>query len=926
MEQQQGARMHYGKRVFREAVFLCNLMLCNFIFLVCFAAPGISSDFPITVEPGLQARLASDGAAGCLIYFREKADLSGAMAMTWQSRGGHVVQTLQNTAQAAQARVQEYLDRHGVEYRSYWAANAIVVERASKTILDGLLEFPEIEAIAARRIIPLPEPVDQEVLRSDTGETIAPNIIHIKADQVWALGYDGAGMVVANIDGGVRYTHQALVGKYRGNLGTSFDHNYNWWDPVSGSKTPLDENNHGTHVMGIIVGDGGPGNRIGVAPGARWIACRGCNMEGCPDESLIACGQFMLAPTDLRGEHPEPAKRPHVINNSWGVEGGKEGDKWYWAVVGAWQAAGIYPVFANGNDGVGCGTAHVPASYPDVTAVGNIDHTTDLPSDRSNRGPGIYKSSTNPMGYPYLKPQVSAPGVNIHSSIASGDDAYKNMSGTSMATPHVAGLVALMLQAAPCLTYAKAEKTLMETASPIAYVSDCGVEGPEGVPNNATGWGVIDALKAVEQVSGICGVMGTLHGVVTSQAIPIAGATVTTEGRLTAITDEEGHYAFPHLGAGLHTVTVSRFGFYPESAGVAVNGRNTSKDFNLQAKRKVVVRGKVTDGSGAGWPLYAAIAVFTPGRETTVQTNPVTGAYSMSLFRDTPYTLTVSSRGYETEKRTVTTSRVFNPQDFELKVQPSCNAPGYEEVRVFYEDFEGDFPPPGWTASPLGTTTPVWGRNDALKTPNRTNGSGFCAQAGTDEPCEKWNAALVSPAIELPAEKAITLFYRNYYFSGGQSFEIWLEVTTDNGTTWHTLTDYTRDRGPLLEQVDLSGYAGKPIQIRWRYSTNGQWCSYYQQIDDVKLTSGCQVKAGGLVAGHVREAKTQKVLANIPVRNDASETTTTDDLGVYVLFSSAGLHSLKADPLSESAYRAHTRKVLVEASKVAGKAFALYPR
>jgi hypothetical protein len=108
--------------------------------------------------------------------------------------------------------------------------------------------------------------------------------------------------------------------------------------------------------------------------------------------------------------------------------------------------------------------------------------------------------------------------------------------------------------------------------------------------------------------------------------------------------------------------------------------------------------------------------------------------------------------------------------------------------------------------------------------------------------------------------------------------------------------------------------------------TNGQWCSYYQQIDDVKLTSGCQAKAGGLVVGHVREAKTQKALANIPVRNDASETTTTDDLGVYVLFSNAGLHTVKADPSSESGYRAQTRKVLVEARKVAAKPFALCPR
>jgi len=919
--------MHYEKRVFRWSVFARNLVLCLFLSFLGFAAPGIGSPSTISVDPDLQVRLSSDGSAGCWIYFREKADLSGAAAMDWRSRGEHVLQTLQNTARGTQARVLEYLDGHGVKYRSYWAANAIVVERASETVLDGLLGFPEIEWIGALRILPPPEPVDEKMAGNKALETIEPNIAHIKADQVWALGYDGAGIVVANIDGGVRYTHRALVGRYRGNLGTSFDHNYNWWDPVSGSKTPVDETNHGTHVMGTIVGDGGPGKRIGVAPGARWIACRGCDSQGCPDESLIACGQFMLAPTDSAGEHPDPAKRPHVINNSWGMEAGKTGDKWYWAVVNAWQAAGIHPVYANGNDGVGCGTGHTPADYPNVTAVGNIDAATDLPSDRSNRGPSIYKNSINPMGYPYLKPQVSAPGVKILSSIASADDDYKSMSGTSMATPHVTGVIALMLQAAPCLTYARAEKILMQTATPVAYVSDCGDEGPRGVPNNATGWGVVDALEAVNRVSGLCGAMGALHGVVTSQSVPVAGATVMTEDRRTTVTDKEGRYEFPHLQAGVHTITVSRFGFYPKSANVAVDGMNSSKDFTLSAKAKVVLEGKVTDGSGVGWPLYASVTVYTPGLETTVYTNPATGVYSLSLFKDTPYTLTVSSRGYWTEKRTVEASQAMGSRVFRLKGEPSCSAPGYKEIRVFYENFEGSFPPPGWTTSPLGTTAQVWQRNDDLKTPNRTHGSGFCAQAGTDEPCNKWNTALVSPPIELPAQRAAVLFYENYYFSGLKSFEIWLDVTTDDGATWHTLTDYTRDRGPLLEQVDLSGYAGKPVRVRWRYSTNDLWCSYYQQIDDVKITSGCRLKSGGLVVGRVRDRETRKALANIPVRGDApSQTTKTDKNGVYVLFAGPGLHRIKADPAPESGHGAQTRKVRIEKGKVKAQGFELSPR
>lgn len=130
-------------------------------------------------------------------------------------------------------------------------------------------------------------------------------------------------------------------------------------------------------------------------------------------------------------------------------------------------------------------------------------------------------------------------------------------------------------------------------------------------------------------------------------------------------------------------------------------------------------------------------------------------------------------------------------------------------------------------------------------------------------------------------------------------------------------------RGPLLEQVDLSGYAGTPFQIRWRYSTKGLWCSYYQQIDNVKVTAGCRLKQGGLVSGRVRDGNTKKPLAEIAVTSDASETATTDDFGVYVLFSPAGVHTITATPPPNSGYGAITRKVSVLEGSVVHKGFAL---
>src|SRR5690606_18118605 len=145
---------------------------------------------------------------------------------------------------------------------------------------------------------------------------------NIRAPEAWeAFGAQGEGIVVANIDTGVQFDHPALVNQYRGNLGGSFDHNYNWFDPagVCGSPEsgPCDNADHGTHTMGTIVGDDLAGNQIGVAPRARWIAAKGCEDLNCSNEALLSSGQWLLAPTDLNGENPRPDLRPNIINNSW---------------------------------------------------------------------------------------------------------------------------------------------------------------------------------------------------------------------------------------------------------------------------------------------------------------------------------------------------------------------------------------------------------------------------------------------------------------------------------------------------------------------------------------------------------------------------------------------------------------------------------
>ena len=579
--------MYSGKRFFVSCLYLVFLgVLCLFI------APLTHSASTITVETELQATLNSYGQAGYMIFFREKPNLSQAYTMGWKNRGEFVMNSLQSAATRAQAGVQEYLKQHNVSYKTFWIDNIIVVESSSKAVFDGLLNIPEIESIKARRTMQLHEPIKDEGTKA-APMAVGPNIAHVRADDVWGLGITGAGIVVANIDTGVKYTHEALVGQYRGNLGGgSYNHNYNWWDPSnicgSPSTAPCDNNGHGSHTMGTIIGDDATHtNQIGMAPGARWIACKGCEDTSCSDAALLGCAQFIMAPTDLAGGNPNTSLRPHVVNNSWGGGGG---NTWYQTSVDNWHAAGIYPVFSAGNSGPGCNTVGSPGDYGNVTAVGAIDHATNFPASFSSRGPGAFDDDVNPTpGLLRLKPQVAAPGVNICSSIPDSDISYScAYSGTSMAAPHVAGLVALMWNAAPCIArnYALTETIIQNTATGLTTTETCG--GLSGIPNNTTGYGLINALAAVQTAIAQCGPSGTLQGTVidTLTSNPVEDALVSASGR-TEMTNASGQYSFTLMPVGSYDVTVDIYGYQPITATrVAITeGVTTTQDFALSAGR-----------------------------------------------------------------------------------------------------------------------------------------------------------------------------------------------------------------------------------------------------------------------------------------------------------------------------------------------------
>jgi subtilisin family serine protease len=453
------------------------------------------------------AETAASGETEFIIYLSEQADLSGAAALaTKQEKGAYVYQQLVETAQRTQGPLEADLQAQGLEYRSFWIAN-LVLARGDLQAVQRLAERSDVAHLYANPTVHLQEPAEASSQAESAPEALEWNIAQVSADDVWALGYTGQGAVVGGQDTGYDWDHPALIDQYRGWDGSTADHNYNWHDAIHAnnhnsdcgfnSPVPCDDNNHGTHTMGTMVGDDGSTNQIGMAPGARWIGCR--NMEegaGTP-ATYIECYQWFLAPTDLSNANPRSDLAPDVINNSWACppgEGCTDPDVLL-TVVENVRAAGILTAHSAGNSGfLGCSTVEDPAAiYDDSFTVGATD-SVDAIASFSSRGPVTVDGSNR------LKPDISAPGVGVRSSVRG--TGYSSLSGTSMAAPHVAGLVALLISADPSLAgqVDQLEAIIRQSALPRTTSQTCGDVPGTQIPNNTYGWGRIDALAALRSV------------------------------------------------------------------------------------------------------------------------------------------------------------------------------------------------------------------------------------------------------------------------------------------------------------------------------------------------------------------------------------------------------------------------------------------
>ncbi|MGP1588981.1 MAG: S8 family serine peptidase [Oribacterium sp.] len=448
-------------------------------------------------------------------------------------------------AQAAAIKRIEEAEKQGrvTEWESFYITNAIHLVTEDRELVLQLAALPELILLTENRRVDSIAPVEDDGTKQDSikkriqrstlyqpdERDIEWGVQMVHADKVWEeFGVDGRDAVVGIIDGGANYNLKALrrafldydaasdtILKKQDDPATKVWEGGGYRDFVDRTTVPqlTSSDDHGTHVAGTIVGEEGSNlNRIGVAPGAKFITARAMGPEGGEVDNLIAAAQWMLE------------MHPDVVNNSWGGEA--DTDIWFKDVTDAWVEAGIIPVFAAGNTSgkiPGKGTISNPANYENVIAVAAVDRNKKI-GRFSNKGPSAFNSGIT-------KPELSAPGVQVRSVNSAGT--YVSWNGTSMAAPHVAGVVALLRSAAKKYhkeemvdTLEEVRALLMETAEPLE-------DGQyPGSPNDAYGAGLINAYDAVAKLMdrGQASIIGTVYQKGTDAEEPKLSLDVNPEG------------------------------------------------------------------------------------------------------------------------------------------------------------------------------------------------------------------------------------------------------------------------------------------------------------------------------------------------------------------------------------------------------------
>ena len=873
---------------------------------------------PAEVETKVIEQIARNGETTFWAILRDKADLSRAPGIKNRTtRGQLVIDELRQVADRSQAGVRALLTTRRADHQSFWIVNAVKIT-AGEAVLREIAARPEVERIIAQRTYELPKPApgtDEPSINA-----VEWNVANVRAPQVWStFGDRGENIVVANIDSGVQFNHPAVVGKYRGNTGGgTFDHNYNWFDPsnVCGSPSlvPCDNNGHGTHTMGTMVGDDGGANQIGVAPGARWIAAKGCETNNCSDAALLASGQWVLAPTALDGTNPRPDLRPHVVNNSWGGPGN---DPFYQATVNAWIASGIFPSFSNGNTGPNCNTSSSPGDFPLSYSAGAFDINNSIASF-SSRGASAFGGE--------IKPNIAAPGVNVRSSVPA--DGYASFNGTSMAAPHVSATVALIWSAAPAIERnIDATKALLNSTAIDTSDLSCGGTAAD---NNVWGEGRLDAFAAVDQAPR--GITGTLAGTVTraGDGSLVAGATINAVGPVDRVTTTDGNGQYGLLlPIGTYDVTVSAFGLVSQTAtGVVISeGVTTVQNFALAAAPSHQVSGHVRDTDGLAVANATVTILGTPIPPATTDAD---GFYSFASVPEGEHDVRADAgrcNDSMTQHLVVDSEETL---DFTLPARQDAfgyfcqvTAPNYIEANTVLP-LTGDD-----ASTPVTLPFPFTFYGQTYSTAHvATNGfinflapntsltnvaipSTALPNAGIypfwDDLFVDASASVRSELLGTAPNRAFVIEWRNVRFFNDLVRRVDFEVILhENGriqTEYRNVTNDGREKG---DSATL-GIENQTGTVALQYSFNGA------AITDPTFAVLYRLPPSGFVQGTVTDANDQQPVAEATVKAIQGGTvvrqTTTDAAGFYRLQLRLGTYTIE---VSKTNYETRTAQVVLD--------------
>lgn len=455
-------------------LYRLSVLFVIIVAVVQFYAPASAATQPVRrpVPPGekipleLQNTLAemqADQMITVIVTLNEQADLSFIPGATRAARLTGIIRALQAVSEQSQASLRFLIDQYRGQGKAadvvpFWVFNGLSVT-ATAEVIQELAARSDVMSVT-------PDQIDIEPSAPLSTSIPEANISAIHANELWSLGFTGQGVVVAAMDSGVDASHPDLAAKWRGGSNS-------WYDPYGQHAAPADLAGHGTQTMGVIVGGDAGGTSIGVAPGAQWIAVKIFNDSGSATATAIHLGfQWLLDPDG----NPGTDDAPDVVNNSWTF--GTPGCNLEFQLdVQTLYAAAILPIFAAGNTGPAAGTSVSPANYPEAFAVGAVDDSGQIFA-LSSRGPSTCGESEA------IYPELTAPGVEIRTSDLAGF--YTSSSGTSLAAPHAAGVLALLLNAFPNLTAEEQAAALLNGANDL---------GPVG-PDNDYGFGMLDALAA----------------------------------------------------------------------------------------------------------------------------------------------------------------------------------------------------------------------------------------------------------------------------------------------------------------------------------------------------------------------------------------------------------------------------------------------